>query len=446
MNKKTLMLLTGIVISSGVFAQKAKLNEAIKELEKSQDETRTMSKLPEESPLFLKAQANQKEALLKAKAAIDLAAADAATKDNAKTWFTKAGIYVGLQGVEGLNADKPFKEGAAAYNKAVEMDKKLASDEQVPNLLANIGFNYFNDGIQTYNNSKYQDAYQSFKDGVAFLGSDKDKRFASMPMVDTIRAQSKMFMGYTAYYADNYTDAVAMLNEAKSSPYLAGESNVYLLLAQAYEKQGNKEAQLATLKEAKQKFPNDKNIANAELNYFISSGKQEEMTAKLEEAIVKEPSNPELYVNLGIIYAGIANPPKGTAAPANAAELRTKAEAAYKKAAELAPENGSYNYQLGAFYFNQGADINGQMNNLGTSKADLAKYNVLLKERDELFAKSLPGLEKSKDLFGANEKKLNSEQRKFYWDGLNALRQVYVIQDSLDKAKAIKEKMNSLDK
>lgn len=432
MNKKIVMLTAGVALATVSFAQKSKINEAAKELDNIE-----IAKIKKDDAAIT-------ASLLKAKDAINLAVNDESTKANAKAWFTKAVVYMAMQENQQTNADKPFKEGLAALNKAIELDKKYATDNQATSLLANGSFYYYNDGIATYNESKYEDAYNNFKAGSELTGADKDKRFAATPMVDTIRAQSRMFMGYTSFYAEQYERAIPLLLEAKASPYLSKEPNVYLVLAQAYEKTGKTADQVATLQEAKQKFPEDKNVANAELNYYISSGKEVEMTKKLEEAAAKEPGNPELVFNLGIVYEGMANPKGGAAPPANAAELNSKSEAAYGKALALAPDNANYNYQFGAFYYNQAAILNTNMNNLGSSKSEQQQYNTMLKKRDELFAKALPLLEKSKDGFGAREGKLTTTEHGFYRQSLDALSKIYAIQDKLDKAGEMKKKLNSL--
>lgn len=432
MNKKIVMLTAGVALASVSFAQKAKLNEAVKELDNIE-----IAKVKKDD-------AAATASLLKAKEAIDLAVNDESTKTNAKAWFTKATVYMAMQENAQTKAGNPFVEGVAALNKAIELDKKYATDDKAASLLANGAFYYYNQGIVEYNESKYEDSYNAFKSGSDLTGADKDKRFAAMPIIDTIRAQSKMFMGFTSFYAEKYDRALPLLLEAKSSPYLGKEANVYLVLAQAYEKTGKKEQQLATLQEAKQKFPEDKNVANAELNYFIASGKESEMTEKLEAAAAKEPNNPELAFNLGIIYEGMANPKGGAAPPANAADLNTKAATAYGKALALAPDNANYNYQFGAFYYNQAATLNTKMNNLGSSKAEQQQYNTMLKQRDELFDKALPLLEKSRGVFAPREGKLTREEHSFYRQSLEALAKIYAIQDKLDKAGEVKKKLNSL--
>lgn len=436
MNKKIVMLTAGVALATVSFAQKSKINEASKELDNIE-----VAKIKKDEAAIT-------TSLQKAKEAINLAVNDESTKANAKAWFTKAAVYMAMQENPQTNADKPYKEGIVALNKAIELDKKYASDDKAISLLANGAFYYYNDGIAAYNESgsesKYEDAYNNFKAGADLTGADKDKRFATMPIVDTIRAQSKMFMGYTSFYGGKFDRAIPLLLEAKASPYLSKEPNVYLVLAQAYEKTGKAADQLATLQEAKQKFPEDKNVSNAELNYFIASGKEGEMTAKLEEAAAKEPNNPELPFNLGIVYEGMANPKGGAAPPKNAAELNTKAEAAYSKALALASDNANYNYQFGAFYYNQAANLNTQMNNLGSSKSEQQQYNTLLKQRDDLFAKALPLLEKSRQAFSTREGKLTTGEHGFYRQSLEALSRIYAIQDKLDKSGEMKKKLNSL--
>ncbi|WP_118976141.1 tetratricopeptide repeat protein [Taibaiella koreensis] len=426
MSKKILFLATGIMAASLTYAQKDKFKEAQKELKTALEKNK-------EKP------AEAADAFRKAKDAIDAASANEATKGNAQVWMTRAGVYIGMQDNEQLRETMPYREGIESLKKAFELDKKLVNEPDAINLTANGGFFAYNDGISTYNNNKYKEAYDIFQKGLDILGPDKDKRFVLVPVMDTVRAQSKMFQGYTAFYDKHYDVAINDLLAIKGSPYLEKEANIYLVLAQAYEQKGEKDKQLATLQEGKKKFPGDKNLENSELNYYLTSGKQGEMVGKLEESAAKDPTNPELQLNLGIVYAEMARPTNGAAPAANAADYRAKAEAAYKKAVELAPDNGSYNYQMGAFYFNQAADINTEMNNLGTSKEDQKKYNTLLAQRDALFKQSLPNLEKSKDIFSAKKAKLKSDEQRFYHNALGALKEIYNRNDQADKVAEIRK-------
>ncbi len=118
MNKKMVMLTAGVALASISFAQKSKINEAIKELESIE-----VAKIKKDDAAIT-------ASLQKAKDAINLAVNDESTKTNAKAWFTKATVYMALQENPQTSADKPFKEGLTALNKAIELDKKYATDEK----------------------------------------------------------------------------------------------------------------------------------------------------------------------------------------------------------------------------------------------------------------------------------------------------------------------------
>ncbi|HLU51140.1 MAG TPA: hypothetical protein VKZ42_03180, partial [Flavobacteriaceae bacterium] len=147
MYKKILFLAACLSFTTVSFAQKAKVNEAIREMEKAQTAASKSDA------------AKEAEAYTKAKAAIDLAMTDESTKDKAKTLYTKAGIYLGMQNNSQLNADNPYVEGLAALQKAIELDKKYEKEPQTASMLANSAFYLYNDGIQTYNNNKFAEAY-----------------------------------------------------------------------------------------------------------------------------------------------------------------------------------------------------------------------------------------------------------------------------------------------
>ena len=69
------------------------------------------------------------------------------------------------------------------------------------------------------------------------------------------------------------------------------------------------------------------------------------MVEKLKDAIKQNPTDPELVFNLGIVYAGLAESAKGEHQDAHL----KNSEKAYQKALQLDPQDGKFNYQLGAF-------------------------------------------------------------------------------------------------
>ncbi len=101
----------------------------------------------------------------------------------------------------------------------------------------------FNSGINYYNSSDFKSSYSSFAHSISLLGSEPDKKFILYPSADTIRSQAKMLQAYDAYYLNNTDEAIVLLKSVTNDPFLVNQPNIYLLLAQAYEKKQNKNGQ-----------------------------------------------------------------------------------------------------------------------------------------------------------------------------------------------------------
>lgn len=267
-------------------------------------------------------------------------------------------------------------------------------------------------------------------------------RFILQPVVDTIRAQAMMIAAFDHLSLEQYDQAIALFKKSIESPFLNDKSNLYLGLSDAFEATGNTEAQLAALQEGREKYPNDKSLSTAELNVYLSSGKENEMLSKLQEAVRNDPSNPELHFNMGIVYDGLANV-EGASAEAGRAEALEQAERAYKKTLELVTDNPRYYYQFGAFYYNQAVYLNQAMNELDYN-SEQAKYEEMLQQRDALFEQSIPILEKSRSLYKAKGEKLTGPEINSYAQALEALKKIYAIQNKMDKLPEINAELDAL--
>ncbi len=383
-----------------------------------------------------------------AKTEIDKAMANPETKEKPKALYSKAQIYFALQNAEKYKSANPYKEGLEAAMKLAEVKPDYEKDN-VDQLLINGGYLSYNEGVKTYNDKEYDKSVNAMKTVVKVyeMGAG-GKRFSKMTsnvlkQFDTIAADAYLTMANAVYFSGNMDEAIPLLIKVKSNP-IRNVPSVHQCLIDAYMKKDNSAMALAAIEEARKAFPTDVTIRNYELNYYIKSGKLAELTKKLEEASAKEPSNADLLFNLGTTYLSIANPKSGQK-PANAAEYYTKSEDAFTRAIKLAPENGGFNYSLGALYFNQGADFNDQINAItGSSKADQEKYESLKAKRDGVFAKAVPAFEKAYAIFNANEKNINNEDLANFKNTCNALNRIYLLQNKMDKAAEMKKKSETL--
>ena len=189
---------------------------------------------------------------------------------------------------------------------------------------------------------------------------------------------------------------------------------IYETLAQFYDSQKNKEALEKIVAKGLIKYPKNKNLQVYELNATLSNGDVQQSIDKFEKALVDDPSNSSILFNLGVLYDRILN--------------TEKAKEYYAKAIVINPNYGDAYFNIGVMYFNQGVAMNKKMNAVDEKVDKDGKiYEGLKKERDDLFQKALPNLEKA---YAIDSKNADYKQN---------LKKVYASMNMIDKAKALGE-------
>lgn len=395
-----------------------------------------------------------------AKENIDKAMASPETMEKPKALFVKGEVYMGLQ-VERMKYEMTGgKQGSDKYkgtnlnNEGMQALMKLAElkpdyEKDNVNGILFLGANcYYNDAVKVYNDTKNEKRYSESADLIKNVLKVHDlnggKRFEKFPKVkafDTMTANASLILANSAYTQHKYEEAIPLLVKVKNNDITKSPS-VYECLIDAYNQSKNTTEAAATIAEGRKAYPNDVTIRNSELNSYIKSGKMDDLAKKLEEAAASEPNNADIQFNIATTYSSMAN---ATPKPSNATELSAKAEDAFLKAIKIAPENLSYNYNFGAFYFNQAKEVNDQMRAItGVTDADNKKYDALKVKLDAAFNKALPYLEKSFSISSANESALKGEDMSSYKATVMALKDIYASQSKMDKAKEMTTKLSTL--
>ena len=99
----------------------------------------------------------------------------------------------------------------------------------------------------------------------------------------------------------------------------------------------------------------------------------------MELAVQKDPNNPELQYNLGVISSDIDD--------------FENSKKYYLRAIELDSDYTNAYINLAALILSQEQTILDAMNSLGSSKADDRKYDQLKEKRNQMFLKAIPYLE-----------------------------------------------------
>jgi Tfp pilus assembly protein PilF len=377
-----------------------------------------------------------------AKKYIDQALADPSTKDKAKTWYTKGDIY--MQMAEDPNYAKatppPQVEAIAAYMKVIEIDPDYEREAMNSKLL-NIASAFYNIGVGLYRANNYEQSYMAFQGVMKIHDMEKGKRF-KVPAFDTLAATTREMMGYSQLYQKKYAEALPVFLAMKNDPVVKNPS-IYISLSDIYSNLDKRDEQIKVITEGRAAYPNDANLRNEEINFYIVTERTTELTAKLEEAIKQEPNNAELHHTLANIYNTMANPKTGSK-PANVKELLTKAEASYKKAVSISPDNAEFNFNTSVLYYMQAYDVVQAMNNLTESAEDMKKYNALSKDKDALFKAALPYAEKAYAVLSPKAKDLKGKEKDVYNSTVNELFELYTKLNMTDKSAEFQRKKNEL--
>lgn len=380
---------------------------------------------------------------------IEKAINDPSTKADPKAWLTRGKVYMAMQQDPGYkdNTPAPYKEAVKSYMKVAEL-KGNYEREEVSNSLLFGAYNYYNEAVSLYNNKNFNDAYDAANKTVTIHDMDGGKRYEGNKSFDTVAAGASVIAAYSAYYGEIKGKALPALEKLKDNP-IEGNANIYLMVADIYRKEGNKAKEKATLEAARKKYPDNANVRNEELNYYIRYNEQDALIKKLQEAVTSEPDNPVYQYNLANAYTNMAFPKdaqgKSLGKPENYSELVGKAEAGFNKAIEKDPDNTGYHYDLGVLYFNQASEITEEMNKYtGTSAEETKKWEELSKQRDALFGKAMPHLEKVYTTYEPQLANLSVDDKQIYQSALIALREMYARQNKMDKAAEMKTKLDKL--
>ena len=146
---------------------------------------------------------------------------------------------------------------------------------------------------------------------------------------------------------------------------------------------------------------------------------KEEFTRLLQLATEKDPNNPELQYNLGVIAAESGDV--------------EGAKKYYKKAIELDPNYTNAYINMAALVLGAEEALIKEMNGLGSSKKDDLRYDELRKQRQDLYRDAIPFLDKA----------LNIDSKNI--SAAKTLMNIYSVLGETDKYKSMKAKVEVLE-
>jgi hypothetical protein len=372
--------------------------------------------------------------LVKAKAEIEPATTNEKTMADAKTWYYRGLIYENIYKnsfAENEKTKTPLfpelkdhRKGAVmtsveSYEKAIDLDSKKINMTEVKQHHAEMSKWCYQEGVNFYNEKDYPEAAKYF-------GKCYDIKL-NYGQTDTLAAYNA---GLSYKLAGDAPNAELFLRKAIDMNYRAEQG--YLDLLHMYSENGNKEKYKATLTEAREKMPNNKDIIQEEINVYLESKEYDKALINLDQAIGIDPKNKALLYARGIILdnqqATLREEGKTDAAKlVEADKAYARAESDYKMVIEIAPDDFDGNYSLGALYYNKGAEMLNDANNI----LDDAKYKAAKAKAEKQLTDALPYLEKAHRLKETDIQTMQS------------LKVIYARTNQMDKFNEIKEKLEN---
>jgi tetratricopeptide (TPR) repeat protein len=258
-----------------------------------------------------------------------------------------------------------------------------------------------------YKDKRYKQAAEKFylaysispKDTLFLFNAALSSKFGEDLDNSSIYFQSLADLGYTgkqkqyvatdkatgveeAYVTKSQRDLMVKLGTHIKPEEKISESKrelVLLSLAQIYLDKGDSEKALGIIAELRKENPKDVNLIQVEADMVYKQGNMERYNDLMKELIAVDPNNPDLYNNLGVANAKLG--------------LKDKAIEYYNKAIELNPDNSGAQINIAVLILAEEGALNEEMNALGTSKADYAKYDELKEQKNNIYRQAMPYLE-----------------------------------------------------
>ena len=389
--KKYILIVAGVVIASVTYAQKSKVVSAYnydkafkrsgkcKELASGieainsaveHDQTKSWAKTwYYRGNLFFNIIAS-KDAACKV---IDVDALDKCTESYLKTLvlnFDDPELKkLDLQKEDGSDMLKFF--GAMQSNP--KMDDETYTRDIMGRKFPGLSGEYANQGIDRFTKKDYKGAQESF--GKSMLLGQMGGRLDTMVLYNTALASE--YAGDMDAAKQTYDALIGMkYNIDGAGPGL------YQSMSKIYKKEGNAEKASEYISQGRIAYPEDNNLLVEELEGFLQSGNNDEALENLNAAITNDPKNVVLYFARGTVYESL--------------KQNDNAITDYKKALEIKPDYYDAAFNLGAYYFNKGADKINESNDLPLSATK--KYNALKAEAKTNFETAVPYVEKAHEL------------------------------------------------
>ena len=380
---KTKVVLAGLILTTAFsFGQKKEIKKADKAL-KNRDVAEAMTFINQAEGMIASADEDLKAEFYVLKGQIYLADAgnnDFAKMKQAADAFKMASTIPGAQN----EAEKGAQQlRVALVNSAVADQRAKRYGEATEKLY--MSYTVSKDTLDLYNAAESSILAKDYESALEYYEQLLDMGY-------TGRRQewiaTDLETGEIATFASESDRTTGMLSgkytnpDERIAPSVRGD--ILKNIAIIYTSRGDKEKAMKVMADARKENPDDVSLIRAEADMAYQNNNMELYNTLMEKIVASDPTNPELYYNLGVGSAKNGND--------------KKAIEYYKKALEIDPNYAAAQINIAASMLGQETAIVEEMNNLGTSTADNKRYDELKEKRKQLYVAVVPYLQSAMKL------------------------------------------------
>ncbi|NUM30704.1 MAG: tetratricopeptide repeat protein [Bacteroidetes bacterium] len=279
--------------------------------------------------------------LRECKRLIDEAKEHSKTSNSPKMWVYRGAVYYEIaRKNDELSKENPDAIVIAAESlfKCKESDTKKSWQEQCDFYLLNVANVMFNLGVAEYQAKNYDKSIFYYTTTLRIIPYDTKGDLKTINITDAIIYQY-------CYYA-----AMAKGDNALTKQYINklidlkfNDPKIYNALARVQLDEKDTAAALQSLADGRNRFPNDIDLMNMELDIYLKQGKTDLLLEKLNAAIEADAENKIYYFARASTFEKI--------------QKWDEAEKDYKKALEIDPDYYDASFNLGVLYVNKARPI-----------------------------------------------------------------------------------------
>ncbi|WP_162415566.1 tetratricopeptide repeat protein [Cyclobacterium roseum] len=312
---------------------------------------------------------------------------DEETGNESETYFIKGKIETQLFEADSSNTEETVslgREAESSFMTTFEMEdmdstSKVSKDlfkEVVPELPANLQ----GEGVYRLKNASLNKGSERYE------AEDMDQAFEFFSLaadLDPKDTTTVFNAGYTANMIGNTEAAKKYFTHLLDIDEYNKLNAYYFLIqiASAEEKDPEEAYRLAT--EARELYPEDKGLAEFEIQLLLQLDKMDEAMVSIEKALENDPDNPAIRLRYGYLKE-------------SSGDMEGALEE-YKRTVEADPDFFEGNYYAGAIYLDKARNIITEVNNFSDEEWE-EKSDTMLAEADGLYEEALPYFTKALEL------------------------------------------------